>query len=391
MRKNSLTFGSSTFLLLSVLFLFNGAACSPKSNNENKALFNKHYKEAIVEGQQELRQYLLTSFTPGASVAVAHKGELLWSQGAGLANKELDVKVDRFTKFRIGSNSQLLTSYLVAQLHQQGKLHLDSSFYHYVPDFPKKEYDFSPLMLGANVAGFYETNASYIQYLDSLKTFREFLGVFDSKPLMYEPGAHYARSDYGIALLAVLAEEVSSLPYSKLVKEYVIDTLALEHTLADMPLIITENRSAPYDLDYIARLVNARPVNLMPFLPVQGFLSTPEDLVKLGQQMVKPGFFNEETLRRMTTRYRLSDGREINYGFGWIITSDRFGRKVYGSIGRTIGGASMVMVYPEQELVVAMCSNKPDEVNELPADKIAFHFLNKIDPRSDDENSGTTE
>lgn len=391
MRKNSLNFGFSTFLLLSVLFLFNGAACSPKSNNENKALFNKHYKEAIVEGQQELRQYLLTSFTPGASVAVAHKGELLWSQGAGLANKELDVRVDRNTKFRIGSNSQLLTSYLVAQLHQQGKLHLDSSFYHYVPDFPGKEYDFSPLMLGAHVAGFPETNATYIQQLDTIKTFREFLASFDTEPLVYQPGDFYARSDFGVALLAVMAEEISSVPFSKLVKKHVLDTLGMQNTVPDMPLIITENRSAPYDLDYIARLVNARPVNLMPFLPVQGFLSTPEDLVKLAQQMIKPGFFNEETLRKMTTRYRLSDGREINYGFGWIITSDRFGRKVYGTIGRTIGGASMVMVYPEQELVVAMCSNKPDEVNELPADQIAFHFLNKIDPRSDDENNGATE
>lgn len=391
MIKNRLRFGFSTFLLLSVLFLFNGTACSPKNNNENKALFNKQYKEAIVEGQQELRQYLLTSFTPGASVAVAHKGELIWSQGAGLANKELNVKVDRNTKFRIGTNSQMLTTFLIAQLHQQGKLHLDSSFYHYVPEFPLKEHDFSPFMLGAHVAGFPETNTNYLEELDSIDSFRSYLDVFDEEPLVYQPGAFYARSDYGIALLAVMAEEVSAVPFSRLLKNQVLDTLGLQNTVPDMPLIITENRSAPYALDYIARLINARYINMMPFLPVQGYLSTPEDMVKAAQQMIKPGFFNEETLRRMTTPYKLNDGREINYGFGWIITSDRFGRTVYGSIGRTLGGASMVMVYPEQELVVAMCSNKPDEVSELPADKIAYNFLKMIDPRTDDENAQEAE
>jgi len=45
--------------------------------------------------------------------------------------------------FRIGSVSKTLTSSLAGRLIDLGLLDIDKSVYYYLPDYPKKEWDFT--------------------------------------------------------------------------------------------------------------------------------------------------------------------------------------------------------------------------------------------------------
>ena len=61
---------------------------------------------------------------PGLSVTVGESGEVIWSEGFGLADIEQNILVTTTTRFRIGSVSKIVTSAAVGRLLDQQKLDL---------------------------------------------------------------------------------------------------------------------------------------------------------------------------------------------------------------------------------------------------------------------------
>lgn len=366
-------------LIFAVILSF--SSCK-KKKTENSPFFNLDYKQAILDSRNDLRTYLLTSSTPGLSITVSIDGKRVWSEGVGYANKELSAPANRNTKYRIGSASQLFTSFLIAKMQEEGKLNIDSSFYHYIPNFPKKQADFTIRMLMSQVAGFPESSKSEPLELDkNVRTLKDYIKTQENDSLVYQPNTYFFKSNYSVSLLGILAEEVAEKKYSKLIYDEILDTLHLENTFIDDTRSVIKNRSSYYFRDYIARLINAPEVNLRPLAPALGFLSTSEDLNTAAQQILEPGFFKQESIDLFRTPYKLSTGQQLNSGFGWLAAVDHEGRKLVGQVGNTIGGGSSIAIYPDQKLVVTMCANLGDELDELPVLRIADHFLAKIDPR----------
>jgi CubicO group peptidase (beta-lactamase class C family) len=369
-----------TFLSL-VAFLMVFTSCQkPNKETGNAPIYKKKYKEEILKSRDDIRSYLISSSVPGMSVCVSIDGEIVWSEGIGVASKELKAPATRDTKFRIGNTSELLTSYLIAKFHEQGKLDLTHSFYEYVPNFPKKKYDFTLLELGSSVSGFRDMKMEDLVKYKDLKNLKEYVQKLENDTLVYEPDTYFNDSEYNYALLGILAENVGKDKFSKLVKKQILDTLNIGNTLVDYQHAIIPNRSETYYRDFIARLIKAPEVNLLPFAPTLGYLSTADDLNQLAQQILKPGFFNQETLDLFYNKHRLSGGQEVLRSFGWISTADRFNRKLIAKLGTTIGGSSAVGVFPDQKLVITLCSNLGDDIGELPIAKIAEKFLEKLDP-----------
>jgi CubicO group peptidase (beta-lactamase class C family) len=302
-----------------------------------------------------------------------------------MASKELNAPATRETKFRIGSSSQLFTTFLIAKMQEEGLLDLDDSFYDYIPEFPEKDFDFTLRMLAAQTAGFPESQPTDLyQQEPGIRTLKDYISEYENDPLVYEPNTYYFKSDYSLALLGILAEDIAEKSFSSLVRETILDTLELNNTMIDNQMSVIPNRSNAYHRDYIARLVNAPNVNLAPVAPASGFLSTADDLNQAAQQILEPGFFSQESIDLFHEPYKLSTGQQLNSSFGWLSTIDRDGRKLLGQAGSTIGGSSVIAVYPEEKLVVSVCSNLGDEMNELPVLKIASHFLNQIAPLPED-------
>lgn len=361
-------------LLASVLF-----SCTKNSVDSDQILYNRSYEEAIAESQKVLNDFFFTSFIPGMSVSVSVDGEIVWSQGIGQASKELDVPAGRKTKYRIGTASELFTCYVLAMLQQQGVLNIDSSFYHYIPTFPEKEGNFTLRMLGAHTSGFEKQPINEIVRIDSIETFNDYVHTFKDSELSFIPNSYYESSVYNTALLAVVAETVSGKNYETLVTELVKDTLGLSSLRFDHPLVIFENRSDFYELDYIARLCNAEEVNLMPYAPVAGILLTADDLNRAACAMLSPGVFTAETIEMLTTPQVLNSGEELFRSFSWFLSSDRHDRKFLAQLGNISGGSSLVVVYPEQKVVVSIAANIDIENDELPAYHIAQIFLKHLE------------
>ena len=355
------------------------SACHKKVTTQER-IVDYQYKKAIIEGQKSAIEFLMMSLVPGFSIAVSVDGNMVWSEGIGEASKELGAKVSRHTKFRIGTSTQMFTAYLIALLQQKGKLNVDSSFYNYIPAFPEKEYDFTPRMLGTFSAGFPDVRIERLVKNDSITSLKSYIHYFAEDKLVYKPQTYFVKSDYSIALLGIIAEQLTSKPYVKLVREMILDTLKLTGTTFDFRPSIIENRSQFYDNDYIARLIDAPEVDLMPFAPAHGILSTAEDLNKAAQLVLSPRFFTNKSLELFSEQNTI-EGKPTSRAFGWWIGQDNKQRKIMAQFGNTIGGSSSVVVYPDQKLVVTVCANKGSDVDELPANEIAQIFLKYIDAK----------
>ncbi|MCW0482209.1 serine hydrolase domain-containing protein [Gaoshiqia sediminis] len=365
-----------------ILLIF--SSCSTKKPN-SRVVLNKQYKDEILAGREDLKMHLITASTTGISVAVSIDGEMVWSEGMGYADKEVLAPAKPETKFRIGRTTHMLTAMLIAKLQEEGKLNVQDSFYKYIPEFPKKQFDFNLYQLGVYSAGFNEDELSKLATHEEYINLKEYIQSQATDTLAYPPNEYYAVSDYGMAMLGILAEDITETNFAKLMKETILDTLGLHETVIDNPLLITENRAAPYYQNYIAQVVNAPAIDLRYCAPAHGYLSTADDLNKLGQAILKAGFFSQESLDLFFTKNVLNNGFETNRGFGWWISEDMAGRKIYVQAGSTVGGSSMLAVYPEQKLVVSLCANISDDLGQLPGQKIANTFLAKIDPRKQPE------
>ncbi|MBN2263220.1 MAG: beta-lactamase family protein [Prolixibacteraceae bacterium] len=361
-----------------VLFL---VSLSCQKTDTSLRLVNNEYKTPITESRDLIRNFLLTSFSPGISVSVSLNNEIIWSEGAGLASKELNAPVTRQTKFKIGNTAQTFTAAVIALLQQQGKLNVDSSFYAYIPNYPQKDFDFTLRMLGTHSAGLQPTRIESLADFDNLKTLREYVKLFDTSPLIYEPDTYFQVSDYAPAMLGIVAEQICGKHYYQLLKEMILDSLNLSNTSADYPFLIVPNRSEAYTLDYLARLINANELNLTALSPVHGLLSTADDLNHFACQLLSPGFFNEESIGLFSNSHKLSNGVETGRSFGWMVFDDAKKRKIIAQIGNTIGGSSAIIICPEYNLVVTACTNKNDGTSELPAYGIAQVFMNDISAR----------
>lgn len=374
---------SAQSILPLILVLFSFSSCK-KQIIDPRIVLDREYKKEILAGRDAMKIYLLTT-APGASICVSIDGKTVWSEGLGYANKELKAPARPETKFRIGRSSQLLAAMLVARLQEEGKLNVDSSFYTYVPQYPKKQWDFTVRNLGTHSAGFPETNYDVVNNKQGFKSLKEYIHSTANDSLAYPPNQYFAVSDYGTCMLGVLAETIGGKSYQKLVQEMLLDTLGLKETIIDNPEYLIDYRSSSYFQNFIAQLVNAPEIDQRFMAPAYGYLSTADDLNKLGQIMMNKQFFSEESYKLFFTQNLLSGGYLSNLGFGWQIYTDNKGRKVYIQQGSTIGGTSFLAIFPDQKLVVSMCTNLADNSESLPVGKITQLFLDKIDPRTPKE------
>lgn len=360
------------------LVLLTLASCS-KKQHDPRIVLNTDYKNEILKGRDALRVYLVGG-NYGASVSVSIDGQTVWSEGMGYANSELKSPAKPETKYRIGRSSQMFAAMLTARLQEAGKLNVKDSFRKYVPDYPEKQYDFSIYNLGTHSAGFPETDNHLLLNKDNLTDLKAYIQATEHDTLVYPPNEYYAVNDYGPCMLGILAETVGKKAYPKLVKEMLLDTLGLNETVLDNPTVITENRAAPYYRNFVAQVVNAPAIDARFVAPAYGYLSTADDLNKLGQILMKKEFFSDESYDLFFTKNTLNNGYVSEFGFGWNIYEDRQGRKVYIQQGATIGGTSFLAIFPDQKLVISLCTNIEDSTESLPTGKIAQLFLDKIDP-----------
>jgi CubicO group peptidase (beta-lactamase class C family) len=320
----------------------------------------------------------MTNNIPGASFAIAKNGKLIYSEGMGQASKDLEVPVTRETKFRIGVVSECFTSVMYQKLVEAQKLHPDSTVQHYLPEFPISNYKLTLSSLANHTSGIRIPTEQESDWRGLNISLQEGLDQFKNDSLLYPPGTQQNASMYNYNLLGAVMENATGKSFSQLLKELVSDTLKLTNTVIDNPFASIKGRSNFYDLNIVAQVANATTRDMRFKAPAEGILSTPEDLVKLGNAMLYPGILSENLINEILKPTSLNNMQSPMCN-GWIVITDNDGRKFYGRAGGTTGGGSTLIVYPDEKLVVAATINVTEKNGEIPVLLFINKFLSKPD------------
>ncbi len=345
---------------------------------------------AIAEGRPFLDSLRHAAGLPGIQVAVSVGGHTVWSEGIGYANVESMTPVTPVSRFRVGSVAKPLTAVAIAQLVAAGKLDLDLPVQTYVPSFPEKNWPVTTRQLAGHLSGIRHYNctkptlrpceaslttvfqriAAGDENLSAVRynTVADGLEIFRDDPLLFEPGSAYSYSSYAWNLIGAVIEGASARPFLEYVEENVFDELNLSHTAADWTDHLVPFRTNYYEFTPDGELRNAPYVDNSYKWAGGGFLSTAEDLVRFADAHSRPGFLAQESLDLLHTSQRLSSGEETGYGVGWSTYHDELGRRIVGHGGGSIGGSTMLILYPNERVSVALISN----VSDWPGDRSAF-------------------
>jgi serine beta-lactamase-like protein LACTB len=315
---------------------------------------------------------------PGFSVAVGVGDRIVWAEGFGSANVELEIPVKINTKFRVGSLSKTFTALAVGKLKDDNKIDLDLPIQTYVPSYPEKKYGINLRQLAGHIAGIRHYNYPKHEYTSNIhyKNVNESLNIFKFDALLFKPGTKYFYSTYGYVLLSAAIEGASRQSFLQYMESNIFKPLDMNNTVADIKDRLIINRAHCY---YLSKgiLYDAPVVDNSNKWGGGGFLSASVDIVKMGLALVNDKFLKKETIELLFTSQKLDNGTKTGYGMGWRIGKDSRGKKFVYHSGTSIGGKAFVLIYPDEKVVVAIAANVNANFDEKMVLKLTGYFFSE--------------
>lgn len=365
--------GLHVFILLGIFIFFSN--CEKKTSN---ILYNSKYKKEIAQVRKEASTFLMINNIPGGSFAIAREGKMIYSEGMGVASKDLEVPATRKTKFRIGEVSELFTSLMYQMMVEEGKLHPDSSVQHYLPDFPmsvfkgfKQKITLSQLV--NHSSGIRQSTDEELDW-DRNKTIQSGLDIFKNDPLNSIPGWYENPSAFNYNLLGAVMEKASGEIFPDLLKNYLTDSLKLTSTEVDNPFKTIIGRTDFYDYNLVSQVINATFRDLRFRAPSEGILSNAEDLVNLGNAILYSDLISEQIKQRLFETVELKGDFPPTIANGWLLLRNNKAELSYGKVGGITGGGAVLLIIPNEKLVIAATVNLTSS-NEIPVYKLISPFL----------------
>jgi CubicO group peptidase (beta-lactamase class C family) len=329
--------------------------------------------EAWVEGQ---RAYL---DIPGVSMAVVHGGDVIWSKGFGLANRETALPAAPDTLYSICSISKLFTSLGVLQLRDEGKLALDQPIATYLPWFELRQSyaDSPPITLRGiltHSSGLPRESAQpYWTGPDFAFPTREaMIAGLQGQETLYPADTYFQYSNLGLTLAGEVVAAVSREPYADHQVKRILEPLGMKDTTPWLPEKEHGKRLA---MGYGRRKRGGEREPLKFFqtdaiAPAAGYASTALDLGRFAAwqlRLLEKGgkdVIAASTLREMQHVHWMDPDWKTSWGLGFSVW--RYNdTTLVGHGGSCPGYRTEVAIAPAKSFGVAYLSNAIDVPTRL--------------------------
>jgi len=192
--------------------------------------------EAYLAGQVRTDEF-------SGAVLLARDGRVLYEKAFGLASREFNVPNRVDTKFNLGSINKFFTKIAIRQLVQQGRLSFEDTLGRYLPDYPnpaarRKVTIRHLLQMTSGIGDFFGPEFEGTPK-DRIRSIQDYLPLFASKPLAFEPGTQRQYSNGGYVVLGAIIEKVTGQSYYDYVRENIAKPAGMENTdsyEADVPV-----------------------------------------------------------------------------------------------------------------------------------------------------------
>lgn len=291
---------------------------------------------------------------PSLSVTILQQGQTVLQKGYGHSDIEKNKKVDpKQAVYRIASVSKCITGLALGKMVEDGILDFDDSFYKYVPDYPKKEHDFTIRQLAGHTAGIRGYRGKEFA-LNQPFSIKDSTTVFKNDPLVFEPNKGYLYNSFDFVLLSLAMQQACGLSFYDYVQTQVLEPFGMFDTFA--PNLKEADHLAQFYTKTTNGFKKAVPVNNFYKLAGGGYLSTSADIAKLGQGVLEQKLLQPETYDELL-RTQMIKGKPTYYGLGFQVSQDSQGHHFVGHVGNSVGAYTNFFVYSDSQLVISILIN----------------------------------
>ncbi|MBQ7773639.1 MAG: beta-lactamase family protein [Bacteroidales bacterium] len=322
---------------------------------------------------------------PGGTVLIMKGDSVLYENSWGIADTELNTKIDGNTFFNIASVSKQFTAVAIMKLHEEGKLDIYKSIYDVSPSvnkfLPKKKKPFSDITvkdLMAHSSGIPDSRPRTDRNFMLTATDMESLQYMkDLKELNFEPGTQYEYMNPTFQLLYIMIEAASGMPFEQYMREMIFTPAGMEETLyfqADREIprmahgYVTEDDDAPAETkqfrqyDYGEETFFATKADGGIYTSTHEFVQWEKAL--RNNLFMTPAMTAEAhgpvTKITGSTFSSYQNRPNTSYGYGWFIEDNPgMPRKVYHT-GDNGGFQIYAGRFPEKEVLMLVFENRND-------------------------------
>jgi CubicO group peptidase (beta-lactamase class C family) len=371
----TLRFSQYTIQLFAIIFLT--VSCSKQEKSEDAIIkVNKDGLPIMMPLQEEMpkltksyiddKKYGVSMFfdrlwsekNDNVAFLVAKNGQVIYENYMGYANKRTGETINKNMPLHIASVSKVLTSTAVLMLIDANKLKLDQKVNTLIPNFPYPDVTIQTLLNHRsgmrNYAYFTFENGNWDKH--KTLTNEDIVKVMVDKGIKQETktDTHFSYCNTNYAMLALVIEKVTGLPYPKAMKEMIFDPLGMTNTFVfdiekdrDMIAPSYKGNNTEIGIDYLDGIYGDKNI-----------YSTPRDLLKFDKARYAPFFLNADLLKKVYKGYSYESKGTRNYGLGVRMIEWEKGEPFYFHNGWWHGNTSSFITLRKEKVTIIVLSNK---------------------------------
>lgn len=344
-------------------------------------LTSSHQSTAIETPDVTVRSFLISHKVPGAAVALVRDGKVLSETLYGSASLQLNVNVNRNTKFQLASVTKVFTTITLLKLEQEGRLSIDDHVSYYLPGLPTAWQSITLRQLATHTSGLpdlIESSDKPLTQEELARSTDDAMRYAESLPITSPPGTQFKYDQTNYVLLLRVIEKACEVPFRDCVKRHVLDPAGMVNTVWGDAREIVPNRSQMYTALHDDRVENGANLFTYPrYLDAAaGLNSDIADMERLASALTSGALLSARELQRFWEPAARSDGRVFDISkemeiqgvvaptSGWFFADNSEGE--FPRVFMAGGSAVSILVLPKQNLCVVVLTNLQDKDDPLP-------------------------
>lgn len=327
------------------------------------------------------------------NVLIAENGKAILQKSYGKAFREQNRDLNNESLFELASVSKQFTAMGIMVLKKQGKLKYEDSLRKFFPELPY--YGITVRQLLNHTSGLPDYMELATKHWDSTKIMTNDSMIrllAEKKPeIHFRPGEQWEYSNTGYALLGSIIEKASGQHFAQFMAKNVYQPAGMKRTQVYHKRLeqrTIDNYAYGYVKDakrgYV--MADSSAVEKTTVYSLDGIFgdgitnSSTTDLLKWDQALYKEKLVPKEMMAEAFTPGRLNNGKQTEYGFGWLLKqTEPFGEIQYHS-GGWPGYVTYIERHPRQNKTIIILANAGTANGKIATVRNILYDL-KVKPR----------
>lgn len=323
-------------------------------------------------------QAMETANIPGIAIARIDSSRISWEKYFGYSDFEKQVPISKESTFLLSSVSKTITSAALMKLYGEGKLSLDDDINDYLnfkiinPNHPNQKITFRQLLRHRSSI---KDNYQYLMPfwmnnqgdsdIELKKFIKEYLtpegmnysaeGNFDNAP----PGAYFNYSNIGFALIGLLIEEITEMPFNKYCEEVIFKELEMSNSKWFLSDLEESKTAKQYEFNESKDEFDFVGFSGFPDYPAGQLRSTINDYSKFLMTWMNFGKWNEKQIFSPLAINELTPP-DFMLGVGfhtWFLYTPSKDEIIYSHFGSDKGSFAFTAFNPRRKKAIAVFIN----------------------------------